>query len=270
MEAKLAIPPIGAPPPSLPECVYQQLREAILNGIFQPGEILRQEELARSLGVSRSPLREALPRLEVEGVVMLHPRRGYSVVSLDPQEIVEISELRLLIEAKAVHAATRARNAEHVAKLRRLLDEMAAQDTKADGFTRWFKLNAEFHDALTVPSGLRHFRRVISSLRTIVEPYIRVEVILTGNVADAEAEHGQLFDAFASGDADRTAELTQLHIRHSAERLLAGLRERAQSVDLATGLQEAGRPRSGRTFRGETGDWRATASAGLRQPRGGR
>jgi DNA-binding GntR family transcriptional regulator len=230
MRPKPEPPLIGTAPPSLPECVYQQLREAILNGVFQPGEVLRQEELARSLGVSRSPLREALPRLEVEGVVMLHPRRGYSVVSLDPQEILEIFDLRMLIEGDAVETATRMRTAADVATLRAALDRMAEAETTPAGLARWFELNFAFHDALVVPSGLRHYRRVISSLRTIVEPYIRVEVMLTGDVADAEAEHQALFDAFAEGAAARTAELTRQHIRHSAERLLEGLRQRAAAV----------------------------------------
>src|ERR1700678_483212 len=84
----------------LPHQVYHQVRRAILNGFFVPGQMLRHEEVAAILGVSRSPLREALPRLEAEGMVVLHPRRGYAVVSLDPTEIAELFDLRILLEVE--------------------------------------------------------------------------------------------------------------------------------------------------------------------------
>ena len=74
------------PSQTLPTMVYNKVREAILNGVFGPGQMLRQDEVASKLGVSRSPLREALPRLEADGIVVLHPRRGYAVASLDPAQ----------------------------------------------------------------------------------------------------------------------------------------------------------------------------------------
>src|SRR5580692_8644899 len=86
--------------PSLPEIVYRSVRDAILNGVFTPGQMLRQDEMATRLGVSRSPLREALPRLEAEGIVVLHPRRGYAVASLDLHEIAEAFDLRALLETE--------------------------------------------------------------------------------------------------------------------------------------------------------------------------
>src|SRR5690606_16242608 len=85
---------------TLPSIVYKKLRDAILNGIFSPGQMLRQDDVASKLGVSRSPLREALPRLEAEGIVVLHPRRGYAVASLDPEQITEVFDLRCLLETE--------------------------------------------------------------------------------------------------------------------------------------------------------------------------
>lgn len=210
--------------PSLPETVYLQLRGAILNGVLRPGEMLRQEELARSLGVSRAPLREALPRLEAEGIVVLHPRRGYAVVSLDHDEIREIFELRALIEERAVEAATRLRTDDDVATVLAVLEEMApVEPSSPEELAHWYDLNFKFHDALVVPSGRRHFRRMITSLRTAVESYIRVEIVLTGDVLQAKDEHEQIARAFAAGDAAKAASLTRMHIEHTADRLLSGL-----------------------------------------------
>ena len=216
---------------SLPETVYRELKRAIFNGVFRPGQMLRQEELARSLGVSRAPLREALPRLEAEGIVVLHPRRGYAVVSLDPDEIIEIFELRMLLEERAGYLATQRRKESEVALVRGLHDEMAAitPDNTA-AIARWSELNMEFHGALLAPCGRKRFQRVIESLRTVVEPYIRVEIAITGGLDEAQSEHEGLLNAFASGDAELAAELSREHCEHTAKRLLEGLERRSKPV----------------------------------------
>jgi DNA-binding GntR family transcriptional regulator len=209
---------------SLPETLYRQLRRAILDGVFRPGQILRQEELAKRFGVSRAPLREALPRLEAEGIVVLHPRRGYAVVSLDPEEIREIFELRMLIEEKAAYLATLRRSEEDVERLRALVAQMGAIRPSDPGqIARWSELNFQFHDTLFAASGRRHFRRVVDSLRATVEPYIRVEVRMTGELDEAHNEHEQILAAFAARDADRVARLSHEHCEHTAQRLLKGL-----------------------------------------------
>lgn len=224
---------LAAPVP-LPEAVYRELRTAILNGVYRPGQILRQEELAQQLGVSRAPLREALPRLEAEGIVVLRPRRGYSVVSLKADEITEIFELRGLIEEKATFIATQKRTAEDIARVRDLRERMRRADVGTPaGLGQWFELHYEFHDCLLAPSGRRHFRRMVESLRAVVEPYLRVEIGLTGDVRQAEEEHDGLVDAFAAGDAARMALLTAEHVRHTADRLLRGLADGAAGARTA-------------------------------------
>jgi DNA-binding GntR family transcriptional regulator len=210
---------------SLLETVYRELRRAIVNGVFAPGQMLRQEEIARRLGVSRAPLREALPRLEAEGMVHLHPRRGYSVVSLDPAEIKEIFDLRAMIESEAARIGARTRTPVDVALARSLqeqLSEVVDVDNPA-AVTRWFELNAKFHETLLAPSGRRHFIRMAESLRNRVEAYIRVEIMLTGGLAQSHQEHARLVDAFAAGNADLLALLVHQHCEHTAERLLEGL-----------------------------------------------
>lgn len=221
----------------LPETVYRQLKRAIANGVFRPGEMLRQEDLAQRLGVSRAPLREALPRLEAEGIVVLNPRRGYSVVSLDPEEIREIFELRALIEEKTVHTATRLRTDEDISRLLELTDRMDTLPGRQGGLGAWFEMHARFHDALIAPSGRRHFVRAVTGLRAVVEPYIRVEIGFTGDVAQAQKEHRLLAKAFAAGDADTVARLTREHIEHTAKRLLSGLAASAVRHSVSAPIQ---------------------------------
>lgn len=145
----------------LPEVVYKWLHAAILDGEFAPGQMLRQDSLARRLGVSRVPLREALQRLEGEGQVVLHPRRGYAVVSLDLEEIEEIFRLRVLLDERAAYHSTLARTPEHIAELRRLLERMESVDPDdEEQVAMWSRLNSDFHDILLSAGKHRHLARV--------------------------------------------------------------------------------------------------------------
>ena len=214
-----------AGPLSLPEIVYRELRKAILNGVFAPGQMLRQEEVASRLGVSRSPLREALPRLEAEGMVVLQPRRGYAVVTLDPEEIGEAFDLRQLLETELAQRSVRRRTEADIAQVYRIISDMAAlalATTDAD-VARWFELNLEFHSALLLPSGATHHLRALENLRGSIESYIRTEVRLTGDLAQAQQEHLQLAQAFVNGDAPTLVALIRDHSQHTRERLLEGL-----------------------------------------------
>lgn len=217
---------------SLPETVYLQLRHAIHNGGLKPGEVLRQEELARKLGVSRAPLREALPRLEADGMIVLRPRRGYYVVTLDPDEIEDIFDVRATMEEKAVRAATARRSPEDVRKVMAILEKMESIDPMADSERRhWFDLNFEFHDAIAGVSARRHLTKLVSNLRSLVEPYIRVEVSITGDVNQANLEHSRLAKAFEEGHVELAGSLIRVHIQSTANRLLAGLRRTEECND---------------------------------------
>jgi DNA-binding GntR family transcriptional regulator len=227
-ETKLTMPDpyfITADRPSLPETVYVQLRQAIHNGVLKPGEVLRQEDLARKLGVSRAPLREALPRLEADGMIILRPRRGYSVVELDPEEIEDIFDMRATVEEKAVRAATARRRPEDVQKVRSILQKMQSITVSDEAERRqWFDLNFQFHDALAEASGRKHLARLVFNLRSLVEPYIRVEVLMTGDVEQADLEHARLALAFEQGHVELAGSLIRVHIQSTANRLLNGLK----------------------------------------------
>lgn len=215
---------------TLPEVVYRQLLTAILNGVFRPGQMLRQEEIASRLGVSRGPLREALPRLEAEGIVVLSSRRGYSVTSLDPSDIDELFDLRSQFEAKLAPLALANRGPSDISLVQRLnlqMGELVSQPDvqAAPERVRWFDLNIEFHDALLAPAGLKQHQRLLKTLRSRIEPYIRMEMFFTGGLADAQSEHDQLVKAYIRGDSQQFEALTGGHTRHTRERLVHGLRQ---------------------------------------------
>lgn len=222
---KLALALGAANAPSLPEIVYRELLNAILNGVFAPGQVLRQEEVASQLGVSRSPLREALPRLEAEGIVVLNPRRGYSVATLDPQEISEAFDLRCLLETELGRRSIERRGDADIARVFEVLREMSGQAALAEQADRphWFELNTKFHNALLTPAQCPHHMRALGNSRGLIEAYVRTEVRLTGDLHQAQEEHSQLAQAFARGNTKLFVRLTQEHSRHTRDRLLAGL-----------------------------------------------
>lgn len=211
----------------MPEAVYQQLKTAILTGVFRPGQTLRQEDVARQLGVSRGPLREALPKLEAEGMIIATPHRGCTVVSLAPAEIIEIFELRAMLEASLAKVAARKKEPDAVRRLREIASTMRSLEVGASTADqqRWFDLNYELHDILLTVAGRRHHLRVLQIVRALAEPYIRMEIGLTGSFAEAQEEHERLIDAFAAGDCETLERLTREHVQRTAHRIIEALRE---------------------------------------------
>ncbi|MDZ4737003.1 MAG: GntR family transcriptional regulator [Rhodospirillaceae bacterium] len=223
--------PKGAPAiaqaKSLPDIVYDHLREEILSGRIGPGEPIRQEHLAARLGVSRAPVREALKALEGEGLIIFRPRRGYLVTALDPDEIEEIFEIRALLEERGGTLAAKFRTQEDIEAVGDLLEQMEAikRPTPAS-IARWAALNREFHTRLFQSSRKEHLCHMTMVLRDTVERYVRLDAATQGRVADAESDHRMIFDAFCRGDADATGRLSREHCEHTCERLVRSLRTR--------------------------------------------
>lgn len=209
---------------SLPDIVYGQIRRAILTGEMPPGYVLRQEELAQKLGISRVPLREALRRLETEGIVVLRPRRGYAVVSLSPEEIREIFDLRAVIEAHAGEIAAQRRTDDDIAAVKASLEAMDRLAVNTPGkVDKWLDVHARFHSDLFASARRSHASRVVRTLGDLVEPYIRIEVLFTKDVIEAQREHHEMYQALVDGDGDRLRDLCKSHCLHTAQRLQRAL-----------------------------------------------
>lgn len=216
----------GITPALLPSVIYRQLHADIVSGVLPSGQPLRQEELARRFSVSRVPLREALTRLEAEGLIEQRPRRGYAVAELNTSAVVDVFELRMVIEQHAGAVAARARNAEDIAAVRDLLDRMHRLNPAcADYAQRWTTLNYQLHQRIISSSRRKTLVRVASNLRDSVEPYVNIEVSMTRSFEASELEHREIFEAFKAGDANGLAELSRRHVESTSRRLLQVLRE---------------------------------------------
>lgn len=214
------------------EFLYSEVRAGILRGEYKPGSVLRQEDIARKFQVSRVPLREAFSKLDAEGFLALRPRRGYAVISLNPDEIEEIFDLRMVIESHAGQIATVRRNESDVEAVNRIIATMEALDAAAaDYFTRWCDLNREFHERLIKPCARERLLKLLMQLRDIVEPYIRLEMTMTGHSRDADVDHREIAAAFAAGNAALVGSLCASHCGRTAVRLLGAIKSGKMQAD---------------------------------------
>ncbi len=212
---------------SLPAFVADRLREAILSGTIPPEALLRQEDIASRLGVSRPPVREALRQLEAEGLAQSRPRRGYVVAALDPGDIAEIFEIRALFEERIGQAAARHRTEADLAALDAELAALEALPAGTpEGGRDFGHHNRRFHDRIRAASGRRVMGELLGVLGNRVERYIRLGGQIANSREQVNREHRDILAALTEGDGDRLGLLLRLHVHDAGARLLRSLRGR--------------------------------------------
>jgi DNA-binding GntR family transcriptional regulator len=200
---------------SVVDRVYAALRARILSGDLHRGRKLRQEALAEELGVSRTPLREALRRLAAEGLVEFHANRGAHVADLEHEDVRSAYEARLALEPGAARLAAARRSAQ---ELRAMRAAVAAQERGED----WLETSRAFHLALVRASGNEYLIRLAEALWVPAIAQAIYEQQLTApdrRAADLD-EHERITAAIAAGDAELADGLTRRHIESSLGQLL--------------------------------------------------
>ncbi len=213
-------PLVPAPKRSLADDVVERLRKAIWSGRLAPDERLREEVLAEFLGVSRGPIREALSRLEREGLVVKQPNRGAVVARLSPKDLYEVFSLRLAIERLAARMAVRNADAAHFDRMQAVIDRLAA--LQADTLTEQeaAALDVEFHEILYEAAKHKRLYDCWSNLKPQV--YI---FLLSRNVANSDfralavQSHQEILDTLRSGDEARAEALIEFHLQSAFERI---------------------------------------------------
>lgn len=195
---------------SLPDQLVELVRERILSGAVAPGKPVRQDALAAELGISKIPLREAMARLEQEGLLVSEANRGYFVRPLSAEEADEVYALRLKLEPDtAALAAARASPTERQAAAD-LLDRLdSATHAHGDEVGR---LNRAFHLALLRPAQQPVTFTILERLHILSERYVRKHLEPIGRDTRANEEHRAMLAAWASGDGAEVAGLMRAHI----------------------------------------------------------
>lgn len=192
--------------------VYEAIRDAIVDGRYAADHQLVQEVLATELGVSRTPVRDALNRLAHEGLVTWLPGSGYLVNDLTDQDITEVFEVRRNLEVLALEKSCGRLSRVQVSRINTIIEEMAAADP-ADAVAQ-FDLNRRFHQAMIEPAGNQLLLMMLDQLwdhpvsRRITRSYIHDEE----NVARMIDEHRQILQASLDEDTERLTELSARHL----------------------------------------------------------
>lgn len=209
---------------STPDLIADALREAILQGIFQEGQSLRQDEIATQFGVSRIPVREALKQLEAEGLVTLHLNRGAMVSVLTATEAQEICEIRSALEVKAIQIAIPKLGKTDIEKAAVIL-EATDQATDAGMLA---KLNWEFHATLYAAAERPRLLMMIQNLHVNCDRYVRVQMTQMDYHERSQKEHYQLLDACRQRDPKAAVRLLKRHIDSAGEQLVVYLQQKTQ------------------------------------------
>ena len=208
--------------PSIPDVISTALRRDIGRGIYKPGPI-RVRAIAERFGVSATPVREALRRLEAEGLVSLRNRQ-IVVNSLSVEEMHEIYRIRGELESFALRQAAPhvAADEELLAKLDSVLDEMDRNEHSPE---EWRAGNEEFHQLIYRAAEMPRLQSIINQLWVAVEPYIRIYVSTVKSFRAAQEQHRRLVQQLRSGEFDEAAELMREHLRGTEDLLAEGLGE---------------------------------------------
>ena len=205
-----------------PDLIADALRADIQRGAVAPGHALRQEELARRFGVSRLPIRDALLRLESEGLVVVYPNRGAYVASLSAAEVREIYDLRVLLEGDILERAVPRTTA---ADWRRIDAALAAAAAGAEG-GEWAALDRAFHLALYAPADRPRQLALIASLRGTVDRYWSAYAALPTRTPEWLRDHEEIAPAARAGDAPAARQRLTAHLERAAT-FVVGQLERA-------------------------------------------
>ena len=215
---------------TMPEIAYDAIRDAILSGRHAPGQRLVTEELAKALGVSRMPVREALHRLEVSGLITITPHRGAVVSELSEAEVAEIFHIRAVLEGLATRLATTKLTPADHKRLSALLEEME-RAAKTNDPGKVLVINRDFHTVIWKAARAPRLRELLENLYDACQRFRNLSVLLPGRLDQISQEHRRIARALAQEDAAAAERHANAHYEGTARRLLRSIervRERAE------------------------------------------
>lgn len=227
-QSLIELRPSDGPPSALPDRAYAALKHDILTCKLRPGQRLIEKTLCAEIGISRTPLREALNRLGLEGLVSLIPYRGYEVVPLTLEDIRDMSELRYILESEAVGLAAQRATPEEIEELASLA-ELRYTPGERDTYENYLRANSAFHQLLAHCSHNRRLEAAVISLLDQLQRPLYLGLDLGLNAEEATAEHLEVLDAVRKRDSVRAARLMREQILDAEQRMIAALATEAGS-----------------------------------------
>ena len=198
--------------------VAEALRDAIKSGMLAPGQRLMEIQLAEELGVSRTPVREAIRKLELEGYVVMMPRRGTYVASLSIRDVNDVFEIRTALDSLACALAAERITENELESLQRLLVAIGGH-IEAGDMEKIVETDMRFHDLLYQASRNTRLVGIISNLR---EQLTR-SMSFPGRLKETLEEHREIVDAIAQGDVQGAKQAAEAHMEKAERTLLLSM-----------------------------------------------
>ena len=213
---------------TLSEQIYALIRDRLVSGELPLGTPIHQDALAKELGVSKIPLREAFARLERDGLLMSITNRGFFVPPLSMDEAEEVYALRLKIEPEAVAQAAKLATEKDHQLAREALK--ALEDEKTHNPALLSKLHRAYHMALIMPCKQKIVVQLAERLHTVAERYVNKHLEPTGRAKRAKREHMSIYEAWSAGQARAVKSMMHEHLSSTLDDLRKQFEEKAPAL----------------------------------------
>lgn len=204
--------------PSATETAYDFLRNSIMVGSYAAGDRIKEEWIAEQIGVSRTPIRQAMQKLAAQGFVVVSHHQGARVANWSSQDLSEITELRALLEGFGARLAATKISERELDELRGLAEKMeaAAQAPRAEDYARITDLNSKFHMAIVSASGNKRLTEVIGNLAHPLLVQRKFSTFDQRRLMRSMQHHRELIDALTQHDPDWAGAIMRAHILASS------------------------------------------------------
>lgn len=208
---------------SLANQVHQVIEENILNGVYKPGEILSESRLSEELGVSRTPIREALTRLESEKLIGITPT-GTVVLGITDKDVKDIFKVKMQLEPFVARLAAENISEEGLTRLKDVLDQQEFYVAK-DNIVRVRNLDTEFHDIIYAECGSVVFQSILSPVHHKLLKYRKSSLENAERSPHSISEHAGIYEAIKNRDKELAEKLMFEHICHAYENIKKGTKK---------------------------------------------
>lgn len=198
----------------LRDVVFENLREAILEGKVKPGQRLMEVQLAEQLGVSRTPVREAIRKLELEGLVVMLPRKGAYVANMSLKDIIDVLEIRASLEGLAASLASERISPEDIKKLENIAKDFEQSTNNSDVDTLLRK-DVEFHECIFKATNNKKLHQLITSLWEQVYRFRVTYISDYDSSVNIISEHKLILEAIKKGDTELAKKYATQHIENA-------------------------------------------------------
>ncbi len=191
--------------------VYDRIREDILNGVYKEHEELKEATLGEKMGVSRTPVREALRQLELEGLVEIVPNKGARVTGITKKDIEDIYQIRYLLEGLSARWATEHVTEEQIDKMEETL-YLTDFHARKGNFVQVYDLDSQFHELMYEASGSKMLNHILSDFHMYVTRIRKTSLASGTRSKNSTEEHRAILEAIKERNADKAEECAHKHV----------------------------------------------------------